>query len=165
MCAAIILHIFQLGWHLSKMDFLKLGLKAVLNVTLLQTWFPHNSINQSLNGVAWYLSVSAFLYFSFPWLEGRIKRSNKKLLIQLLTFFTVEISFTYVTLLVTSLESPVYIWPRYYFPVFRIGDYYAGCIMYKLLYTDIECRRKCNSTLFLLICFAATAAFVCIEKC
>ena len=37
--------------------------KIVLNVTLMQTWVPYSNINVSLNGVAWFLSVTMFLYF------------------------------------------------------------------------------------------------------
>lgn len=48
--------------------------EIVLNVFLMQTWVPYSSINFSLNGVAWYLSVTMFLYFMFPAIQRFIKR-------------------------------------------------------------------------------------------
>ena len=32
--------------------------ETALNIPLLQSWYPKHSVNVSLNGVAWYLSVS-----------------------------------------------------------------------------------------------------------
>ena len=38
--------------------------KILLNILLLQEWFPLE--NASINGVSWYLSTAVFTYFLFP---------------------------------------------------------------------------------------------------
>ena len=163
MCVAILLYIWRLGGFLSKIDWLKLGGKVVLNISLLQTWVPHSSVNQSLNGVAWYLSVAAFLYFIFPWVKKKVEKIKlKKLEFLLLLFFVVETVLSYAVLLVTDIESPVYIWLRYYFPVFRLCDFYAGCVIYRLLYEKKESKISINNYGCLVINFAITIGmFVC----
>ena len=159
MCVAIVMYILSFGGHLSKGDWLSLGLKTSLNITLLQTWFPHSSINQSLNGVAWYLSVTAFLYFTFPWIKEKIdKASIKKTVVLLMTVALVEIIVTYLVLRVVGVDSPVYTWIRYYFPVFRMVDFYAGCVLFKISSNvkNIEKGSRIKVVLHLLLCFALT---------
>lgn len=159
MCAAILLYVMSLEGHLEKGDWLSLGLKTSLNVTLLQTWFPHSSINQSLNGVSWFLSVTAFLYFIFPWMKKRIERASiKRIIAVLLVFSIVEMLITYNALRVLGFDSPVYTWIRYYFPVFRLVDFYAGCSMFRIISNVkvVNRLRKRNVLLELLVCFAMT---------
>ncbi len=55
------------GITFSRVIFLLL--KILLNITLLQTWFPYDAVNRSLNGVAWFLSAMLFLYFIYPLLR------------------------------------------------------------------------------------------------
>lgn len=45
---------------------LSFALKLLFNITLLQTWIPSQNIYFSFNAVAWYLSLTAFLYFIAP---------------------------------------------------------------------------------------------------
>lgn len=47
--------------------------QTVLNVLLLQTWVPSESVYFSLNGVAWYLSVCLFIYACFPPILKRVR--------------------------------------------------------------------------------------------
>lgn len=114
-----------------------------LNVTLLQTWVPHSSFNISLNGVAWYLSVTMFLYFMFPYILRWIKnKPQKKLSIMgvviLATQIITCIPFTYFWGGKNS-PPPIYIWFMYCFPVFRLGDFFVGCCLGSL-YTKKENR-------------------------
>lgn len=50
-------------------DIKNLIFKIIVNILLIQAWVPKISINFSLNGVSWYLSLCAFLYFSFPFVQ------------------------------------------------------------------------------------------------
>ena len=55
--------------------------KAIVNALLLQAWFPSESWYLTFNKASWYLSVSAFGYFVFPFLYSKIQAKNRKTLI------------------------------------------------------------------------------------
>lgn len=50
--------------------------EIVLNILLVQTWVPDTRVAFSLNSVAWYLSVSFFLYFLFPYILCYIRNKG-----------------------------------------------------------------------------------------
>lgn len=103
-----------------------------LNSTLTQTWIPYSSINTSLNGVAWYLSVAMFLYFMFPqicmWMKNK---GNKTLLLMCIGILIAEVALCIPWIIVLGDDSPIYIWFMYFFPVFRMGDFFVGCSLAK----------------------------------
>lgn len=105
---------------------LGLFVKIILNITLLQTWIPYVSINSSLNGVAWFLSVTMFLYFCFPYICGWIKKKSNLATICILIIILEIISCRLWLQFVDSMNE-TYIWFMYYFPIFRIGDFFLGC--------------------------------------
>ena len=111
-----------------------LVVKIGLNITLLQTWVPYSPINVSLNGVAWYLSVTMFLYFMFPYLRRYIqKNKNKNLIIAGIFILFLEIISCIPFIMLLGENSNVYIWFMYCFPVFRLGDFFIGCCLGKLI--------------------------------
>lgn len=119
------------GWSLRQT--LYLIATVGLNITLLQTWIPNSIINTSLNGVAWYLSVTMFLYFMFPYIKAYIKRKNKKsICIMCFGTLIVEILLCIPWLLYLGADSKIYIWFMYCFPVFRLGDFGIGCCFGKM---------------------------------
>lgn len=106
--------------------------KIGLNITLLQTWIPCSRVNVSLNGVAWYLSVTMFLYFTFPWLHKFVKRQSIDFLSMVcmgILLLEVIVCIPFVQFL--GNDSCVYIWFMYCFPVFRLGDFFTGCCLGK----------------------------------
>lgn len=104
----------------------------VLNITLLQTWFPNSTVNFSLNGVAWYLSVTMFLYFMFPYIRKWIKnKKNSYLAFGCVAILILEIIVCIPLVVVLGNDSPVYVWFMYCFPVFRMGDFFIGCCLSK----------------------------------
>ena len=115
------------------------GLMA-LNVTLLQSWYPHHLINVSLNGVAWFLSTSVFLYFMFPsvlkWAK-RLRPGAK--FIAMLLIPAVQILLC-VPFKMAGADENLYNWFSYCFPVFRLGDFFAGCCLGSL------CAEKAPNT-------------------
>lgn len=64
--------------------YLLLIAEAVLNIFLVQTWFPFNEVVYSLNGVAWYLAVCVFLYFMYPYISRWISDKKKRTLFDVL---------------------------------------------------------------------------------
>ena len=106
--------------------------KIILNILLLQTWVPYSSINVSLNGVAWYLSVTMFLYFMFPLIQCFIKKQKMKSLLLMNLFILVLQYFSCIPWIIyLGIDNPIYIWFMYCFPVFRIGDFFVGCTLGK----------------------------------
>lgn len=107
--------------------------KVFLNITLMQTWFPNSNVNVSLNGVAWYLSVMLFLYFVFPYVQVYIKKSRlyKLCVICVLLLILQVISCIPFICLIGS-GNPIYIWYMYCFPIFRVVEFFIGCVLAKL---------------------------------
>jgi len=104
----------------------------LLNVALLQTWIPDSSINASLNGVAWYLSATLFLYFSFPFIKKRIQNiKNSVLIIVSVIILILQVMGCIPMLSIFGKNSSVYVWFMYSFPVFRLGDFFIGCCLGK----------------------------------
>lgn len=148
MFAAIILYVIQVDLTSIK-SVGSLALKLSLNIFLLQTWFPHSSINQSLNGVAWYLSALAFLYFLFPYIRRWVNRKDKKSLIMALVgSLLIEVLLCMVLSWLFGEKSPIYIWFRYYFPILRIPDFFAGCILGKMITYDNNDMKYDKDSIF-----------------
>lgn len=104
--------------------------KTVLNIFLLQTWVPNSGVNTSLNGVAWYLSVTMFLYFMFPQIQRFIKKKKQSTLwIICIIILFLELLSCIPMIMLFGADSPVYIWFMYCFPVFRLGDFFVGCTL------------------------------------
>lgn len=134
MLFAIVLYILLNGTTVETIN--KLIKLIVLNITLLQTWVPSSVINTSLNGVAWYLSVTMFLYFVFPYLHGYInKRKICKLSIISLLILVLEIVMCIPFVKYFGSKSEEYVWFMYCFPVFRLGDFFIGCVLEKIYFS------------------------------
>lgn len=117
-------------------SFIDLIGEILLNVTLLQTWVPNSSVNVSLNGVAWYLSATIFLYFMFPYISRWIKNKSKSLLTLIgIVILVIQIITCIPFIYFCGNENPIYIWFMYCFPVFRLGDFFVGCCLGHL-YTE-----------------------------
>lgn len=134
---------------------------TVLNIFLLQSWWPNTVVNISLNGVAWYLSTALFLYFMFPfihrWLE---KRKTFKALLLVGIILAAQALISWIALYINS-EDSFYRWATYDAPWFRIGDFTIGCILGKMVYNkpdNILKESTCNILSIILI--AATVGFI-----
>ena len=105
-----------------------LGLMA-LDTALLQSWWPHHLVNVSLNGVAWFLSSMLFLYFVFPPLIRRLRRMGSAARAALMLLIPAAQILTCVPLIQWDTDFYVYNWYSYCFPLFRLGDFAAGCCL------------------------------------
>lgn len=119
---------------------------VLLNIVLLQTWFPDASVNVALNGAAWYLSVTAFLYFMFPFLLNKIRKLNN----YLLAFICACVIFLQIISCVPLLkyfgsDSLIYTWYMYCFPIFRLGDFFIGMVAGKIYTDNLEKIRQNSS--------------------
>ena len=129
-------------------DYISVIIECFLNVCLLQTWIPKERINVSLNGVAWYLSVTLFLYFMFTYINSYL--ANKKIK-ELFRTCVAVIIFQVVTCIlmiyVFGKDSSIYHWYMYCFPIFRLGDFFIGCCLGKVYQQNILSINKNNDFL------------------
>lgn len=111
-------------------SYMELALKIVLNVFLLQSWVPDISVNISLNGVAWYLSSALFLYFMFPYIAALVRKTRFKILaLCCAAVLVVEIIGCVLFISFFGSSGFAYVWFMYFFPIFRLGDFFAGCCL------------------------------------
>lgn len=157
MICAIILSMAEIIHHgITIKSILGLIAKIILNVTLLQTWIPYSHINTSLNGVAWYLSVTMFLYFTFPYICKWIKFKDKLAAISVGILVT-EIIFCDLWLQFLDSDHPCYIWFMYCFPIFRVGDFFVGCCLGKAYHNNqLNKINMLKGTLLEIIALAIT---------
>lgn len=143
MVFAVLLTLALMLWHGDGMRaYAQLAGEILLHIFLLQTWVPHASVSVSLNGVSWYLSAAMFLYFVFPCVAPWIRRrSNKLLAVLCAAMLGVEIAACIPFIYFAGDSSFVYIWFMYFFPVFRLGDFFAGCCLGKA-YGDSAAGRR-----------------------
>lgn len=103
-----------------------------LSLILIQAWFPGHA--QAFNGVAWYLSLSLFFYFAFPYILYIMKkyRSPAAPYIALAALICVGIA---LGLMARPISAALYggdnadflFWYSYISPIFRLIDFAAGC--------------------------------------
>lgn len=137
-----------LSRYLSGGEALKLLAEMVLNASLLQDWVPDSSINVSLNGVAWYLSAAMFLYFLFPCLAGFISRAGRgKLVAVSLGILLLQVLSCLVVGRFFGVDSSLYLWFSYCFPVFRIGDLFVGAVLARFCLEPWEGSATLRGTL------------------
>lgn len=126
--------------HYDLTEKFQLGGIIFLNSTLLQSWFPWSSVNMSLNGVAWYLSVVLFLYAISPFLLNSIHVfSNRKMIILGAGSIVLQIlcCLPFVLFIPDYSSNRIYFWFMYCFPIFRTVDFFCGLILG-------ECFRRKN---------------------
>ena len=96
----------------------------VKTIPLLQTWFSVGY--QAINTVAWYLSVSLFLYFIFPLILPAAKRGTaKESAGKIIAVYVVQVAAGYCVPLYTGFEVK---WITYCHPLYRMGDFIIGAL-------------------------------------
>lgn len=142
-------------------------IKLVSNIFCVQEYFP--LLDRSLNLPTWYLCTLILSYFIFPWVLKKVKKSyslqKAKLNIIILYLLQILICFIgyYLQLLFKNnnpiIDSDIFRWFVYYFPLSRIIDIFIG---YNLGYIFINKKNNNNQTksellavvlLLLSICF------------
>ena len=103
--------------------------QLVVSIFLLQTWIPSSRFWFCLNGVAWYLSVQAFLYAIFPPLLAVLKKADvRRLRCIAAVIFCVQCLASFVFWKV-GLSGKAAFYLTYLCPVFRAGDFTISCCM------------------------------------
>ena len=112
--------------------------KILLNILLLQEWFPLE--NASINGVSWYLSTAVFTYFLFPIILKKIEntKDNKNIMNHLIVLLLIQVFICKAIMFIPDnlayfteknfLLQNVSEWLIYFFPLTRCIDFIIGCL-------------------------------------
>lgn len=111
-----------------------LAVKILSQVTLIQVWFPHSNYYFSLNGVAWYLAVTAALYAIFPvllkWIQKFRTAVEAVRCISVIFLLQIVIGFVGGMIIVPEIISDNFVkWLTYVCPLYRLGDFLIGCCL------------------------------------
>lgn len=126
----------------------------LIDLFLVQSWFPKEDIYYSYNGVAWFCSDMLFIYFMFPVVQkviGKFKH-KKSAIITILTIVAVlsvlTVSFRLCKNLYGSMNTT---WLIYVFPISRLWDFVAGCCLYYIYANSKNDLSKINATFWEII--------------
>jgi peptidoglycan/LPS O-acetylase OafA/YrhL len=114
---------------------------AVLNLLLLQAWFPQLPLNNTFNTVSWSLSCEALFYLSFPLLIGLIRRIRPARLwawagVVVGVIFLVPIigiALPHQPFLAFANASQDQLWFTYFFPPVRLLDFVFGILLARIV--------------------------------
>lgn len=99
---------------------------AILNIFLLQAWFP-SLFNYWINGATWSLSVECFFYLLFPNILFLLKARSIKSL-KIILFILYFLSIMPGIIFMSPIEPKVLLSTVYAFPVYRLPEFIIGMI-------------------------------------
>ncbi len=117
------------------------GIKAILNITLIQSYFPYEGIYFSYNSPSWSISDEMFFYLVFPFLIYLIPKI-KKYKISLLLVIILS-----VPVLVLLVPESYYHSIFYINPFLRVVDFIGGISLYNIYIFLKHKKLKVNYTL------------------
>ena len=128
--AAILLDVNSLLRRFTLNRISRYLVKVLLHASLLQAWVPSSSVYFALNGVAWYLSVTLFLYCLFPFILAGIKKwtGRKTAVICIAAVYAAQLIVGALTKNIGNSNSDP-AWITYIAPPFRLGDFVIGCAL------------------------------------
>ena len=140
MAAALLLVLKGLLVQPSARGVLSCAAQLVVSIFLLQTWIPSSRFWFCLNGVAWYLSVQAFLYAIFPWLLAVLKKTDTRRLRCIAAAIFCAQCFFSLAIWKAGLSGKAVFYLTYLCPLFRAGDFAISCCMGCLYHSRKEER-------------------------
>lgn len=130
----VVLNIYSIVRTGGFSDTIVFLIQVLVNILLLQAFFPGRAFPFVLNGPAWFLSATAFFYVIFIPVFSVINRIRKKSFLLLLL---VALFFTHISIVLLLKEnSDFYFW-TYNFPPFRSIEFVMG-ICLGALYKNIS---------------------------
>ena len=154
MAAALLFVLKGLLAQPSARRVLSCAAQLVVSIFLLQTWIPSSRFWFCLNGVAWYLSVQAFLYAIFPPLLAVLKKADaRRLRCIAAVIFCSQCLFS-LAVWKAGLSGKAAFYLTYLCPLFRAGDFTISCCM-GCLYHSRKQERSLPGGAFSLLELAA----------
>lgn len=137
--------------------------ELILSALLLQSWSP--TYAYAFNGVAWYLSTSLFLYFTFPYIISAIKRykSQSEAFLAIILLFAAELALGFaaapLSAHVSSVDAAKFeSWFSYVFPPMRVFDFAIGCNLGYIFLARGSKERRSTVRALDIACLALFAA-------
>ena len=127
MVAALLLVLKGLWTQPSARGVLSCAAELGVSIFLLQTWIPSSRFWFCLNGVAWYLSVQAFLYAIFPCLLAILKKADTRRLRCIAAAIFCAQCFFSLAIWKAGLSGKAVFYLTYLCPLFRAGDFAISC--------------------------------------
>lgn len=124
----------------------------LVNLFLLQSWFPTSVRPFIINAPTWFLCDIFFCYFCFKPIFNFVIRSNAKKL----TIISTILLTAYILVVFLMPESNV--GDLYYFPLFRVVDFSLGVVLYRF-YTSEKGKKLSKRLLSLSITKDNAACF------
>lgn len=113
----------------SESNYLKTGMKILLNLLMVNSWIPKMGVYFSFNFVAWYLTLVFLFIIIAPFLIERLqKKSNKQLII--IAAVIIFGQFLWAGLVQ---GSSIQHWLIYICPLVRSLDFLMGAIIYRMV--------------------------------
>lgn len=105
-------------------------IKLILNILLVQEWLPMSY--RSINPVSWYLSVSFFCYFIYPFIEKKLNKNKCIVFIVGIVIFQIIVGtiiggFVCKSDMLLNYEVNLIRWLFYYSPIVRCLEFIIGC--------------------------------------
>ena len=135
--------------------------RLLVNILLIQSWFPQENIRYSMNNVSWFLSVMAFLYTLFPTIRNYLSRkiASKRLLYYAFSIGCIQFLASWILHrlhIKGIIETEIVKGLTYNWPLFRTGDFLIGSILGKLYSVPSNKRHNNGMTLFGFAVFFST---------
>ena len=129
MAAALLFVLKGLLAQPSVRGVLSCAAQLVVSIFLLQTWIPSSRFWFCLNGVAWYLSIQAFLYAIFPPLLVVLKKADARRLRCIAAVIFCAQCLASLVFWKVGLSGKAAFYLTYLCPLFRAGDFTISCCM------------------------------------
>lgn len=104
----------------------------LVNLLLLQSWFPNPAIHFSGNNVSWFLSVLLLCYGVFPFIIRFVEKSLRKFLLAVCALLVVY--FIAIRFVPADMSNGVI----YINPLFRLPDFILGILLWQILRKNSE---------------------------
>lgn len=143
------------------------GLKILLNLLLVQEWLP--LAGRSFNGVAWYLCVTAFCYFLFPWVIYYFEHDyfQKRAWRHIIVLYIAQVLAGVMGNLIFGEYSGEGFWDSnrekwfiYNFPLARSIDFLIGCNVGYLFIVRTKGKKKYSASKERLLTIVAVIAAI-----
>lgn len=128
-----------------------------LHVLLIQNWSFDEQIINDFAGVDWFLCAILFLYFCFPFMLKILRKYSK----QVQAKYSIIISYVLLIGLSVCIEQYVdkYNLFSYFFPVYRLFEFWIGCNLgYLFSYSGRE-QQKDNTLMEVCVFICAVLSF------
>lgn len=136
-----------IGHNIGQIAFDRLSLTIILNLLLIQEYFPLSV--RSFNSVSWFLCTIVLAYFLFPWILRRIEYrwSNRRAIAAIVACVFITMTMQLLGSVIPTFaygNNPLWTnepitWFNYRFPLVRIWDFVIGCNLgYIYIYNHVN---------------------------